>query len=103
MDSVAKTRRILWIPGGNHPDSFYGQHASHTPVMRIGIKEKPPGRLFERKTRLEPEAAPRTASRLSRYPRLPDGRLPLGGLGVARPGHRLLLSQNDGHKDRRLS
>ena len=42
----------------------------------------------ERKTRLEPEAAPRTVSRLQRYPRLPDGRLPLGGIGVARPGRR---------------
>ena len=42
----------------------------------------------ERKTRLEPEAAPRTALRHSRYPRLPDGRLPLGGFGVARPGRR---------------
>ena len=42
----------------------------------------------ERKTRLEPEAAPRTVSRLQRYPRLPDGRLPLGGIEVARPGRR---------------
>ena len=44
--------------------------------------------LSERKTRLESEAAPRTVSRLQRYPRLPCGRLPLGGIGVARPGLR---------------
>ena len=44
--------------------------------------------LSERKTRLELEAGPRTVSRLQRYPRLPCGRLPLGGIGVARPGRR---------------
>ena len=36
----------------------------------------------------EPEATPRTISRLSRYPRLLAGRLPLGGFGVARAGRR---------------
>jgi len=74
MDSVAKTRRILWIPGGNHQDSFYGQHASHTPVMRIDIKEKPPGRFQKALKSGKRDSSPLTrdlACGLSRYLRYP--------------------------------
>ncbi len=43
------------------------------------------------------------APRVIKMAPTPMSWLPLGGFGVARPGRRLLLSQNDGHKDRRLS
>ncbi len=54
----------------------------------------------ERKTRLEPADAGVGLWPLADIhvtPATPMSWLPLGGFGVARPGRRLLLSQNDGH------